>query len=285
MKIKITADSTCDLSPELIEKYNVDIMPLFVALGDKNLLDGETITPEDIYEHYQNTKQLPKSGSRNIDDYEAFFKSFLDEGYDAVIHFNISSEMSASYNSATTAASRLKNVYTVDSHSLSTGTALLALDACDMVEKGMSAQDIVARENERKKSVQASFIINSLEFLFKGGRCSSLAYFGANLLHINPSILVTNGKMDTWKKHIGHYKRCVDKYINTVRETFTTPDKTRCFITHTKMDDGIAQFVVETVKSWGIFDEVFETIAGCTVTSHCGANTIGVLFLNDGGAN
>ncbi len=285
MKIKITADSTCDLSPELIEKYNVGIMPLFVALGNRNLLDGETISPDDIYAYYQETKQLPKSGSRSIDDYEAFFKSFLDGGYDAVIHFNISGEMSASYNSATTAASRLKNVYTVDSRSLSTGTGLLVLDACDMAACGMKAKDIVDRANGRKKSVKASFIINSLEFLFKGGRCSSLAYFGANILHINPSILVTDGKMDTWKKSQGRYKRCVDKYVGVVRETFNCPDKKRCFVTHTKMDDDIAQSVVETVKSWGIFDEVLETTAGCTVTSHCGANTIGVLFINDGGKN
>lgn len=282
MNIKITADSTCDLSPELIERYNVGIMPLFVALGDRNLLDGETISPKDIYEYYADTKQLPKSGSRSIDDYETFFKSFLSDGYDAVIHFNISSEMSASYNSATMAASRLKNVYTVDSRSLSTGTGLLVLDACDAAAGGMAPKAIVERANKRKNAVQASFIINSLEFLFKGGRCSSLAYFGANLLRINPSILVADGTMDTWKKHQGRYKRCVDKYVSAVRENFNTPDKTRCFVTHTQMDDDITQSVIENVKSWGIFDEVLETTAGCTVTSHCGANTIGVLFINDG---
>ena len=283
MKIKITADSTCDLSPELVEKYNVGIMPLYVTLGDKSMLDGVDIVPDDIYDYYQNTKQLPKSGSCSAEDYEAFFKSFLDAGFDAVIHFDISEEMSASYTSATVAARKLKNVYTVDSRSLSTGIGLLILDACEMVEKGMKAKEIVARELSRVDSVQTSFIINSLEFLFKGGRCSSLAYFGANLLQIKPSIFVKDGKMGTWKKYQGRYERCVEKYVDVVRETFTNPDRKRCFVSHTKMGDGIVQKVVDKVKSWGVFDEVLETTAGCTVTSHCGANTIGVLFINDGG--
>lgn len=283
MRIKVTADSTCDLSQELVQKYDVGILPLYVALGERNLLDGETISPEDIYDFYKTTKQLPKSGARSAYDYEEFFKSFLDNGYDAVVHFNISAEMSSSHNNACVAAGRLQNVYVVDSRSLSTGTGLLVLDACDMAAAGMPVEDIVARANKRKEAVQASFIIDSLEFLFKGGRCSSLAYFGANLLHINPSILVSNGKMDTWKKRPGRYERCIDKYVETVKENFTTPDKKRCFVTHTKMEDGLTERVVDAVKSWGIFDEVLDTTAGCTVTSHCGANTIGVLFINDGG--
>lgn len=283
MKIKITADSTCDLSPELMERYNVGIMPLFVALGDKNLLDGDTISPSDIYEYYQTTKKLPKSGARSAEDYEIFFKSFLRDGYDAVIHFDISADMSASFNNASVAAAKLKNVYVVDSRNLSTGTGLLVLDACDMAKKGMDPKSIVKRETSRADAVQASFIIDSLEFLYKGGRCSSLAYFGANLLQLKPSIIVQNGKMSTWKKHQGRYKRCVDKYAEAVRSNFTNPDKTRCFVTHTRMDEGIAESVVEKVKAWGIFDEVLETTAGCTVTTHCGANTIGVLFINDGG--
>lgn len=283
MKIKITADSTCDLSPELLEKYNVGIMPLFVALDENNFVDGETIKPQDIYDYYDENKKLPKSGARSADDYQNFFRSFLDEGFDAVIHFNISSDMSASHSNACAAAEKLQNVFVVDSRNLSTGTGLLVLDACEMAANGMEPQAIVDREKSRTAAVQASFIIESLEFLYKGGRCSSLSYFGANLLKLRPCISVVDGKMGVWKKLQGRYSHCVEKYVEAVHEEFVTPDKTRCFVTHTKMDEGLAEKVVETVKSWGIFDEVLETIAGCTVTTHCGANTIGVLFINDGG--
>lgn len=285
MKIKITADSTCDLSKELVERYNIGIMPLFVVLGEKSLEDGVSVQPQDIYDYYQNTKKLPKSGSRSAEEYEAFFRSYLNDGYDAIVHFDISADMSASYDNACVAAEKLKNVFVVDSRSLSTGIGLLVLDACDMAAKGMSAKKIAEREKSRVGAVQASFIINSLEFLYKGGRCSSLKYFGANLLQIKPSILVKDGQMGTWKKLQGRYEKCVEKYVEAVRTTYTNPDKKRCFVTHTQMEDGIAEKVVSIVKSWGIFDEVLETSAGCTVTSHCGAGTIGVLYINDGGVD
>lgn len=285
MKIKITADSTCDLSTELIEKYNIGIMPLFVALGEKNCVDGVTIQPTEIYDYYKNFKKLPKSGARSAEDYEKFFSSFMKEGYDALIHFNISSDMSASYNNAVVATSKFSKVFVVDSRSLSTGIGLLVLDACDMAAVGMKPKAIFEREVARIGAVQASFIIDSLEFLYKGGRCSSLVYLGANLMRIKPVITVKEGKMGVWKKPQGRYSRCVEKYVETVHDTFTNPDKKRCFVTHTQMDDGIAESVIDQVKSWGIFDEILETTAGCTVTTHCGANTIGVLFINDGGIN
>ncbi len=283
MKIKITADSTCDLSPELVEKYNVGIMPLHVSLGEEDYLDGVTIQPQAIYEYYAANKVLPKSGCRTEEEYYNFFKGLLDEGYDAVIHYDISAEMSGSYQNAAAACKRLDGVYVVDSRNLSTGTGLLVLDACDMAAAGMAAEEIVKRSQKRAAAVQASFIIDKLEFLYRGGRCSSLVYLGANLLHINPCIFVKNGEMGVGSKPIGKYIRCVDKYIAEIKKTYTNPDKRRVFVTHTKMDDGIAEHVVETVKSWGIFDEVLETTAGCTVTTHCGSNTIGVLFINDGG--
>lgn len=285
MKIKITADSTCDLSSELVERYNISIMPLFVALGEDNFIDGVTIKPQAIYDYYRDNKKLPKSGARSAAEYENFFRDILNEGYDAIVHFNISADMSASYSNAVVAAEKLKHVYIVDSRSLSTGIGLLVLDACDMAQKGMDPKSIVKRVSSRTGAVQASFIIESLEFLYKGGRCSSLAYFGANLLRIRPCISVKDGKMGVWKKLQGRYSHCVDKYAEEVHNTFTTPDKKRCFVTHTQMEPGVAWKLVETVKSWGIFDEVLETTAGCTVTTHCGANTIGILFINDGGVD
>lgn len=283
MKVKISADSTCDLSQEILEKYNIGIVPLFVALGDRNLLDGESVCPDDIYDYYKQTKKLPKTGARSVDEYHEYFSEVLKGGYDAIVHFTISADMSASFANATKAAEKLKNVFVVDSRTLSTGIGLLVLDACDMAAQGKSAKYIAERASKRVGAVESSFVIDSLEFLYKGGRCSSLAYFGANLLQLKPSIIVKDGKMGTWNKFQGKYPRCVQKYVEAVHNTYTNPDKTRCFVTHTALDDGIAESVVETVKSWGIFDEVLETYAGCTVTTHCGAGTIGVLFINDGG--
>lgn len=283
MKVKICADSTCDLSKELIERYGVGVMPLHVALGNDDRLDGVTISPDDIYSYYASEKKLPRSGARSSEEYKEFFKSFLNEGYDAVVHFDISSDMSGSYDNACVAASELNNVYVVDSRNLSTGTGLLVLDACDQAALGVDAEQIAERSLSRAKDVRASFIIDKLEFLYKGGRCSSLAYLGANLLHINPIIEVKDGRMGIASKPMGRYFRCIEKYSDWVKSSCTSPDKTRCFVTHTKMDAGLAEKVIEIVKSWNIFDEILETTAGCTITTHCGANTIGILFINDNG--
>lgn len=280
MKIKITADSTCDLSPELIAKYEIGIMPLHVALGEDDRLDGVTIQPSDIYDYYAKNKKLPCSGARSAEEYKEFFTSFLNDGYDAVVHYDISSDMSGSFDNACVAAQELNGVYVVDSRNLSTGTGLLVLDACDQAAKGMDPLAIAQRSRDLTPHVRASFIIDKLEFLYKGGRCSSLAYLGANLLQINPIIEVKDGRMGIAGKPMGRYVRCIEKYADWVKKNCTSPDKTRCFVTHTKMDDGLAERTVEIVKSWGIFDEILETTAGCTVTTHCGSNTIGILFIN-----
>lgn len=282
MKIKISADSTADLSTELLEKYNVATMPLHVSLGDDDYLDGVTIQPKDIYKYYADTKKLPKSGARSTEEYSEFFRNLLDEGYDAVVHFCISAEMSASFQNADAAAKQLQNVYVVDSRQLSTGIGLLVLDACDMAAKGMRAKEIYERELSRCDASKSSFIVDKLEFLYKGGRCSALAYLGANLLSIKPCLEVKDGRIGVESKPLGSYRRCVTKYCENIRKKITNPDPTRVFVTHTEMDDGIAEQVIATVKSWGIFDEVLETTAGCTVTTHCGANTIGILYFNDG---
>lgn len=282
MKIKICADSTCDLSNELIAKYDVGIMPLHVALGSDDRLDGVTIQPEDIYRYYAENKKLPRSGARSVDDYKAFFKGILDEGYDAIVHYDISADMSGSFDNAMLASQDFANVHVVDSRNLSTGTGLLVLDACDMAAKGMEPLEIAKRSRQRATSVRASFIIDKLEFLYKGGRCSSLAYLGANLLQINPVIEVKDGRMGIASKPMGKYSRCIEKYSEWVKKNCTSPDKTRCFVTHTRMDEGLTEKVIEIVRAWGIFDEILDTTAGCTVTTHCGSNTIGILFINDG---
>ncbi|MCH5157101.1 MAG: DegV family protein [Clostridiales bacterium] len=283
MKIKISADSTCDLSQELIDKFDISIMPLHVSLGDKDCLDGITIQPQDIYDFYAATKKLPKTGACSTEEYAEFYQGILSEGFDAIVHFTISADMSASYANAEIASRDYENVYVVDSRQLSTGIGLLVLDACDMVQQGMSASQIAERSVSRCDAARSSFIVDTLEFLYKGGRCSSLAYLGANLLQIKPCLEVKNGLIGVESKPMGRYRRCVAKYCEAILKGMTNPDPKRCFVTHTKMDEGIAEEVVEIVKSWGIFDEVLETTAGSTVTTHCGANTIGILYINDGG--
>ena len=283
MKIKISADSTCDLTQEIIQQHDISIMPLCVSLGDKNCLDGVTIVPQDIYDYYAATKKLPKSGARSVEEYSEYFKELLAEGNDAVVHFAISADMSASYNNANLAAKEFDNVYVVDTRQLSTGIALLALDACDVRDQGMSASEIAARANGRTAATRSSFIVDTLEFLYKGGRCSALALLGANLLQIKPCLAVKDGLIGVSAKPMGRYRRCVTKYCENIKSEMTNPDPKRCFVTHTKMDEGLAELVIETVKSWGIFDEIIETTAGSTVTTQCGANTIGILYINDGG--
>ncbi len=282
MKIKISADSTADLSPELLEQYDVATMPLHVSLGENDYLDGVTIQPEDIYKYYAETKKLPKSGACSVEEYTEYFQGLLDDGNDAVVHYCISADMSASFQNAQLAAKELSEVYVVDSRQLSTGIGLLVLDSCDMVAKGMPAKEIYDRALTRCNASKSSFIVDKLEFLYKGGRCSALAYLGANLLSIKPCLEVKNGLIGVESKPMGSYRRCVAKYCQSIREKITDPDPKRVFVTHTKMDEGIAEEVIETVRSWGIFDEILETTAGCTVTTHCGANTIGILYFNDG---
>ena len=282
MKIKITADSTCDLSAELIAQYNVSISPLHVSLGADDFHDGVTILPQDIYDFYAKNKQLPKTGACSAVEYEEFFQKQLDEGYDAIIHFNISSQMSATHSNAVNASQNFSNVYVIDSRNLSTGTGLLVLYACDLAKFGVSPQEIVDKVSARLDAVRASFIIDTLEYLHKGGRCTTLVYYAANLMSLKPTIEVKGGKMGVGNKFIGRFPRCVGKYADLVKSQCTSPDKKRCFVTHTQMDDALVQSVIDKVKSWGVFDEVLETTAGCTITTHCGPNTIGILYINDG---
>ena len=282
MKIKITADSTCDLSAELIAQYNVAISPLHVSLGADDFHDGVTIVPQDIYNFYAKNKQLPKTGACCAVEYEEFFQKQLDEGYDALVHFNLSSQMSATHSNAVNASQNFSNVYVIDSRNLSTGTGLLVLYACDLAKFGVSPQEIVDKVSARLDAVRASFIIDTLEYLHKGGRCTTLVYYAANLMSLKPTIEVKGGKMGVGNKFIGRFPRCVGKYADLVKSQCTSPDKKRCFVTHTQMDEELVQSVVDKVKSWGIFDEVLETTAGCTITTHCGPNTIGILYINDG---
>lgn len=280
MKIAITCDSVCDLSQELIKQNNISILPISIILGDETFSDGVNINSQKIFDYVAKNKQLPKTSAINEFQYAEFFKEHLD-GVDALIHFTISSDMSSCFNNAKKAASTLKNVYVIDSRNLSTGVGLQVLYACKLRDKGEKPENIVKKVEARKQFVQASFVVERLDYLYKGGRCSALQLLGANLLKIRPSIIVKNGKMDVHKKYRGKMKDVVKDYIKDTLNEFNTYDKSICFITYSSATEDMVEAAKSTLKEFANFENVYITTAGATVTSHCGENTLGILYFNN----
>ena len=276
--IIITSDSTSDLSLELRDRYNIPTMPLGVTLGGETFKDGVDITPDDIYLHHAKTGELPKTTAANIDECLNFFKPFVDEGK-TIIHISLSSSLSSTFNNARLAAMELENVYVIDAQNLSTGTGLLVIAAAEMVKEGLSAEEIVEKINQLTANVDASFVIDNLDYLHKGGRCSALAMLGANVLKLKPCIEVKNGAMGVGKKYRGRYGDVLKIYVNERLADVDNIDPSRVFVTHAGCDDEIVNAVVEQVKEKGIFKEIFLTRAGCTISSHCGKDTLGILFI------
>lgn len=280
MKIAITCDSVCDLSQELIKQNNISILPISIILGDETFSDGVNINSQKIFNYVAKNKQLPKTSAINEFQYAEFFKEHLD-GVDALIHFTISSDMSSCFNNAKKAASTLKNVYVIDSRNLSTGVGLQVLYACMLRDKGEKPENIVKKVEARKQFVQASFVVERLDYLYKGGRCSALQLLGANLLKIRPSIIVKDGKMDVHKKYRGKMKDVVKDYIKDTLNEFNTYDKSICFITYSSATEDMVEAAKSTLKEFANFENVYITTAGATVTSHCGENTLGILYFNN----
>lgn len=276
-KIIITCDSTCDLSPELLERYGVKTMPLVVTMDDKAYRDGIDATPDDIYEFYNTTGRLAKSTAGNIADYDDFFRENLEEGAE-LIHFCLSSQMSTTFNNARLAAEEYDNVYVVDTANLSTGSGLLVLKALDMVADGKTVTEILEEIEVLKPRVDASFVIDSLTFLYKGGRCSAVSALGANLLKLKPCIEVKGGAMSVGKKYRGVFGTVLKEYAKDRLEDADL-DLRRVFVTHAGCDEEVVNSVAEIVKNSLPFEEVLVTRAGCTISAHCGRNTLGILFI------
>ncbi len=284
--IIITGDSSNDLSKELIKKNDIKILPFNILMNDKEYLDGVNITSQMIIDNFNEKGTLPKTSAVSIESFKDFFTENLKNEDDRIIHFSISSEMSCSYENAVKASNEFDGrVKIVDSRSLSTGIGLLMLYACDLKNAGKSFEEIAEMVEKRISKVQASFVIDKLKFLHKGGRCSSLQLLGANLFNIKPSIEVKNGKMGMCKKYRGPFIKVVESYVKDTLNKFSTPDTTRCFITYSTIDEDVLNLVKQTLKENSNFKEIYVTTAGATITSHCGANTIGVLYINDGGEN
>ncbi|MBQ9968200.1 MAG: DegV family protein [Oscillospiraceae bacterium] len=278
MKIKITSDSTCDLSPEQIAKHDIGILPLTVTMGDTNHLDGVDIKADDIYAHVAQGGGLPKTSANNIGQYQEAFETYLKE-YDAVIHLNISSGFSSCYQNACLAAEDFENVYIIDSFNLSTGHGLLVMKAAELAESGMDAAAIVEVLRETAGRVDASFILDKLEYLKMGGRCSAAAALGANLLKLKPCIEVKDGKMGVGKKYRGAFEKCLKEYITDRLADREDLELDRIFITHSGVSEEWLKIAEETIRELQPFKEICITRAGCTVSSHCGPDTIGVLYI------
>lgn len=274
MKIAITADDTCDLPKDLIEKYDITLSYIPNILGEKEYRNG--LPSDEIYEYVAQTGILPKTAALNSQDYKEFFEEKL-KNHDAVVHFSLSSGISNSYSSAKRGAEECQNVFVVDTKSLSSGSGLLVLLACDLREEGKSAEEIFETLQARTDKVQASFLISKLDYLKKGGRCSSVAAFGANLLGLKIMIEVKDGKMGAGKKYMGKMENALSKYLKDLVAN-EVPDFNRVFVTSSSKMPGIREKLVEEVKTLG-FKEVLVSDAGSTICSHCGPGTIGVLYM------
>lgn len=279
MKIALSAETTIDLQQDLLEKYNIKTLPFSLLLGDETKFDGE-ISTDEIIEFVNRTKILPKTGAVNEYQYEEHFSSLLKE-YDAIIHISLSSKISSAYSNAVNVSKRLKNVYVIDSLSLSTGIALLAIYVRKLIDKGIEVETIVQMCQKRAPYVQASFELNRLDYLYKGGRCSMLSLLGANILKIRPQILVKDGKMISGKKYRGSFDLVCKNYVNDTLNEFDNPDLEEVFITYTTADDNIIEYIKNILVERG-FKNIHITRANGTITSHCGENTLGILYINDG---
>lgn len=278
MDIQITTDSTCDLG-ESIEKRGIGVMPLSVILGEKSYLDGVNIMPRDIFEHVEKTGELPKTAAPSIAGYEQFFKNYVDQGK-TVIHYNISKLSSSSHQYALQASKRFgKKVYVVDSKALSSGQGLMVMKACDLRDSGEKAEEIVKKTEALAPRINTSFVPDRLDYLYKGGRCSRMQMYGANLLKIHPLIEMKDGQLYAGKKYRGSMDKCIEKYVEDLKAQYPSYDRTRAFITHSTADESVVKTAWRKVKELFEFDEILETVAGSVITGHCGRNTLGVLFI------
>ena len=279
MNVKITSDSTCDLSADLIRRYDVGITPLSVLLGERFYKDGVEMNTDDIYTYVDRTGSLPKTSAVNVEDYIEAFRAIVSEGRE-VVHFNISAGFSSSYQNACIAAQKVGHVRVVDSRNLSTGQGLVVLKGAELAAQGASAEEIERICSEMTDRVEASFIIDSLDYLYKGGRCSALSALGANLLKLKPCIVVKDGMMHPEKKYRGFFEKVLLHYVEDRLKDRTDIEPDRIFITHTRCDSECVEAVREAIlKYMPDFAEIIETTAGSTVTTHCGPNTLGILFV------
>ena len=277
MKIKILSDSTCDLSPALLAENEVSLVPLTVVKGDEQFKDGVTITAADIFAHVAAGGDLCSTAANSIGEYADIFEQYTD--YDGVIQITIGSGFSSCYQNATLAAEDYPNVRVVDSQNLSTGQGLVVLKACELAKTATDLDALADEIRAYTEKVESSFLVDKLDYLAKGGRCSAVAALGANLLNLKPCIEVKNGKMGVVKKYRGKYEKCLATYVKERLAGREDIDRKTLFVTKTEVSDACYEAVMAAVAENGGFENTYETVAGCTVSCHCGPGTLGVLFV------
>ena len=277
MKIKFISDSTCDLPKELLEKYDIDIVPLIVVKDDESFSDGVTITTDEIFAHVAAGGSLCSTAAVSMLTYQEKFAEYADK-YDAVIHINISSDISSSYQNATLAAGEFDNVVTIDSRNLSTGQGLVVLKACELAESATSVDEIKEKLIDFTAKVESSFLIDRLDYMVKGGRCSMVAAMGANLLGLKPCIEVKDGKMGVVKKYRGNYAKSLASYIKERLAGREDLDTKYLFATYTPISSECTEAVKSALAEYADFENIYWAPAGCTVSCHCGPGTFGLLL-------
>ena len=276
----ITADSTCDLSMDLLERFQIHTIPLTITLGEDTFLDGQGITPLDMYERYRKDGILPKTSAPGVQEFLDFFSPFTEQGF-SVVHLDISSELSNSYNAACMAADELRGVHVVDSRMLSTGVGLLAIEGAECRDRGMSAVEIAEHLRSLTGKVQTSFVLDTLQFMWKGGRCSAVSALGANLLHLKPGLEMQDGKLGVYKKYRGNINSVYKQYVKErLQGRKIRPG--HIFVTESgEVDEAVLEEIYALIRETVPVKEIHHTLAGCTISTHCGPKTLGILFLEE----
>ena len=277
LKVKITCDSTCDLTPELYARYGVSVIPLCVALGDRLCRDGEDIAPEELFSYVEETGKLPTTSAISVGEYANFFRPLVANGYE-IVHINLSSALSSSHQNARIAAQAVGNVSVVDSQSLSTGSGHLVILAAELASAGYDGAYIAKALNDMKGHLDVSFVLQTLDYLHKGGRCNGIARFGANMLKLRPEIIMENGTLHVGKLYRGSMEKSILDYVRGRLEGVGQVNYDRIFVTHSGVPREIVDQVIALVKELHPFEEVIETVAGSTISCHCGPCCLGVLF-------
>lgn len=278
--VVITADSTVDLSRELIERFHIHVIPLTITLGEESFQDGFGFTPLDMYARYRQDGTLPKTSAPGVQEFLEFFSPFVEQGYE-IVHLDISAELSNTFNAARLAAQELEGVYPVDSRMLSTGVGLLAIEAAECRDRGMGAAEIAAHLEALKEKVSTSFVLDTLVYMWKGGRCTGVAALGANLLHLKPGLEMKDGKLGVYKKYRGSMQSVYKQYIaERVKDKKIRPG--HVFLTESgEIEPEVIEELTQLVYTLTGCKEVHHTLAGCTVSTHCGPRTLGVLFIEE----
>lgn len=281
MKIKITADSTCDLSAPMLAQWDISLMPMHILLGDETYLDGVSIRPEDIFAHVQNGGKMHTSAAANVLEYSEFFAPFAGS-FDAVIHISVGSKFSSCCQNANLAAQEFENVYVVDSENICTGQGYLVLRAARWAAEGLSPRNICRRLQGLAKRVELSFVLDRLDYMAKSGRCSGVLAFGANLLKIKPCLEVIDGELKVTKKYRGSLVSCVERYARERLEGRTDIDEDMVLISSCLPQAGCVEAERAAIQKHGGFKNVYETEIGSTIGGHSGPGTIGIVFARKG---